>query len=382
MKFRYIKIDLESQTTATCHAAQPHKIDIVWLQKNPGNLFNHEINIKERQMMLRNERAPSCEQNCWYAEDQAQTSPRILQKGYQRTHDQIDALPEIIDITVGPQCNLTCSYCCKEYSSAWRQDLDHHGPYNLSSEYNDRFSLSSRDRVQMKISQPDLVASTNYNYLLQEIKKTSRNLERLDVTGGEPFLNNTLINLLGDIELSEESTIDIYTGLGVDSNRFARLLDSLSLKSNIQLCVSAENIGPYLEFNRYGITWARFQQNLQSIIDRNIKFRFQSTITNLTAFGFADFVEHYADQKIVMNFAYQPRMQALHVMDDTSKHQLIARFEILPVHFKQRLINNLKLTPTDHDRENMHNFFKQFCARRPNLDASIYPRSFLSWLEN
>lgn len=381
MKFQYIKIDLESQTTATCHAAQPHKIDFAWLEKNPGDLFNHGINLEERQMMLRNERAPSCEQNCWYAEDHGQMSPRILQKGYQRTHDQVNTSPEIIDFTVGPQCNLTCSYCCKEFSSAWRKDLDDNGPYDLSLQYQNRFRLTDQDRILMNISQPSLLSSSRYTLLLDEINRMSGKVKRMDVTGGEPFLNNRLIDFLNDTDIPSDSAINIYTGLGVDNRRFDRMLKQLSSNRRVQIIVSAEGIGPYLEFNRYGITWGGFQKNLQCVIDHNIKFRFQSTITNLTAFGFVDFFKLYDDKDIKINFAYQPRMQSLHVMDDQSKQHLIKQFENLPAHFYKLLADTIQPDPTDDDRLDMKNFLQEFCRRRPSLDLAIYPRSFLSWLE-
>lgn len=380
LKFRYIKIDLESQTTYTCHASQPHKVDFAWLNNNPGNLFNHEINLKERQMMLRNERAPSCEQNCWYAEDQGQISPRLYQKGYQRTHDQINTLPEMVDLTVGPQCNLSCSYCCKEYSSSWRQDLMDNGPYDLSSKYNDRYHLSDRDRVLMKISQPSLVNSSRYKSLMQEISRVAHNLKQLDVTGGEPFLNNQLSDFLNNLDLPIDSVINIYTGLGVDHNRFSRMLEKVSLNPRVRLSVSAENIGPYLEFNRYGITWNKFQKNLQSIIDHKIQFRLHSTLTNLTAFGFKEFYDFYKEHDIMLTFAYQPRMQGMNVMDIDSKNILDETFLGLPEKYRVPLKKTLSSTPTEIDRQDMAKFLKDFVKRRTDLNLGIYPKSFINWL--
>ena len=122
-KFKFLKIDLESKTTYNCHAAAPHPIDFDWLNNNPGQLFNTDTSINERQQMLNNQRNDSCEQNCWRAEDSGAQSPRLYQGGAKRTHDQLITHPEIIDLTVGGDCNLTCSYCCKEFSSAWRRDI-------------------------------------------------------------------------------------------------------------------------------------------------------------------------------------------------------------------------------------------------------------------
>lgn len=380
-KFRYIKIDLESQTTYTCHAAQPHKIDFDWLEHNPGQLFNHDINVRERQLMLQNERAPSCEQNCWYAEDRGQQSPRLYQQGYLRTHDQLMSTPEVIDLTVGPNCNLSCSYCCKEYSSSWRRDLSQNGPYQLLDQTDNRYQLTDGDRVLMKINQNSLVSSKRYNLLLDEIRRISKGIKHIDVTGGEPFLNNQLIEILTDIDLSPESTIDIYSGLGVDTRRLDRMISSFVSKHQIRICASAECTDRYFEFNRYGLAWHRFQENLKVISDHDIKISFHSVLTNLTAFGFGDFFDIYQDQKIVLTFAYQPRMQCLHVMDDQSKHRLVSRFESMPEHFRQPLINTIRPDPTDADRKNMALWLKQFAKRRPDLDLSIYPKTFLDWLE-
>jgi hypothetical protein len=170
MKFQYIKIDFESQNTYTCHAAKPHRIDFEWLKNNPGEIFNHDINIVERKMMLENRRSPSCEQNCWYAEDQGQISPRIFQRGYLRTHDQVRSNPSRVEITLGGDCNLSCSYCCKEFSSSWRQDIYKNGDYRLIGPDAARFQLSEQDKILIKISQPSLVQSNRYNTLINEVK--------------------------------------------------------------------------------------------------------------------------------------------------------------------------------------------------------------------
>lgn len=381
MKFRYIKIDLESQTTYTCHASKPHRINIDWLKKNPGNLFNHDINVQERQMMLKNQRAPSCEQNCWYAEDSNQVSPRIYQNGQPRTHTTVITQPEMLDLTVGGDCNLTCSYCCKEYSSSWRRELADHGDYVGLSTSDSRYQLTDYDQLLMKISQPNLIKSSNYNLILDEIRRISGNLSKIDVTGGEPFLNNGIIDLLASLETEDQTVINIYTGLGVDHARFNRMLDQLCQNKKIQISISAENIDKYLEFNRYGITWPQFEKNLNLIKTKGIKFEFNSVLTNLTAFGFKEFYDYYHGYgTIMLTFAYQPRMQAMNVMDQESKNMLIEKFSHLPDRYQKSLIQTLSVMPTEQERKDMAKFLKTFVKRRPNLNLKIYPSSFINWL--
>jgi len=379
MKFRQIKIDLESQTSYTCHASSPHPVNIEWLSKNPGELFNHSVNIQERQMMLDNQRAPSCEQNCWYAEDRGLTSPRLDQQGPARTHTELLNTPEIIDLTVGADCNLTCSYCCKEFSSAWRRDIAQNGSYELTDLTNQRYRLSMQDRLLMKIKQTELGKSKKYNLLLNEVKLASPTLQRLEVSGGEPFLHNQLIDLIGDLDLSDHAEVNIYSGLGVDPTRFKRMISRLANNSKIKIFVSAECIGSHLEFNRYGITWEQFQQNLNAIRDAGVKFCFHSVLTNLTSFGFKDFCDYFAGDEIVTTYAYQPRMMNLSVMDEETKAELILQFSTMSSQFRTQLIDNIKATPSETERNDLSNFLKTFASRR-NLNLGIYPKSFLDWL--
>ena len=380
MKFRYIKIDLESQTTYTCHAAKPHKVNFDWLHDNRGNIFNHDINVAERQMMLDNQRAPSCEQNCWHAEDQGMQSPRLYQGGQVRTHYNVTAEPEILDITVGSDCNLTCSYCCKEFSSAWRHDLYNNGDYALLENQDHRYVLGKQDRILMKIKQSELINTPRYSQLMNEIQLVAPSLKKIDVTGGEPFLNNHLIQTLSDLDLDKDTVINIYSGLGVDTKRFKRLLALLGNRDNIQISISAESIEKNLEFNRYGIKWQQFLNNVQAIRDVGIKLRFHCVLTNLTVFGFVDFYKYFSQDNITLTFAYQPRMMAINVLDDDSKQTLFKQFDQLPDDYKELLMHNMKPCPSDNLRQELSTFLLEFTKRRKDLDLSIYPETFLNWL--
>ena len=254
MKFQFMKIDAESKTYYNCHAAKPHPVDFVWLEKNPGQLFNTDINVFERQQMLVNERNSSCEQNCWPLEDHGGISPRIEQGGTKKTHTQVITTPEIIDFTVNSDCNLSCSYCCKEYSSSWRHDIVNNGNYFFTDYPNSRYNLDSRDKILMQISQNEIKNTKHYQILLDELYAIAPGLKQLVITGGEPFLDNKLIDTLKGLPLNNDAVIQVYTGLGVEYKRFERILQNLqklNLK-NLSIVVSGENTGKFLEFNRYG----------------------------------------------------------------------------------------------------------------------------------
>ena len=378
MKFRFLKIDLESKTTYNCHAAQPHVVDFNWLAEKPGQLFNAPINVAERNMMLVNQRNQSCEQNCWRAEDVGAASPRIIQGGQEKTHLETITTPDIVDITIGSDCNLTCSYCCKEFSSAWRQDLKNNGGYDVEDS---RFELTVKDQLLMKISQPELKATRHYQLLLDEVKAVVPTLKKLVITGGEPFLDNHLIQMLTKLSFADDVEIQMYTGLGVNAKRFEKILEHLKLLKNFYLTISAECTDALHEFNRYGSSWSDFESKLELLRAHGIEYRFQSTLSNLTIFGFAEFANRFKQNQISVNFVYQPDMMAPYVLDSASKNVIIQQIQTLPDSMRHPIEQSLAQTPTDTQRQNIKKFLGAFVARRKDLDVSVYPKSFLDWID-
>ena len=377
MKFQFLKIDLESKTTYNCHAAKPHSIDMMWVKNNPGNLFNTDININERKMMLANQRNHSCEQNCWTAEDHGAISPRLFQQGNIRTHDQVVTNPEILDLTIGSDCNLTCSYCCKEFSSAWRNDLAKNGSYNIT-ESDNRFQLTSFDQVLMKINQPELKTSSHYQTLLNEIHLVAPGLKNLIITGGEPFLDNQLVDTI--TQLSTDAVIEIYTGLGVSESRFKKIIDKIQHVPKLVLIISAESTNKFFEFNRYGNIWNDFVSKVKYIKEKNINFQFNATITNLTMFDFKNFVEYFPDNHVFFSPAYQPHFMAPYVLDEHSKDTIRLECEQLHESYRSQILQSIQATPTEQQKNNCKEFLVEFTSRRSDLSLKIFPPHFLQWL--
>lgn len=381
MKFKFIKIDLQSKTTCTCHYAKPHAVDFAWLDQNPGQLFNNPVNVYERQQMLDNRRNASCEQNCWPAEDCGARSPRLDRNGQEKTHTQIHTEPETIEINTNGDCNLTCSYCCKEYSNSWRRDVVTNGDYMIPG-VDDRYQATNKDRVLLKIGQKELQSSNKYQALLNEVKLTSPALKKLVATGGEPLLDNQLVDIVADLKLSPDATVEIYTGLGFSMTRFNSVINKLENLPNLQLLISAENANKFAEFNRYGIKWDEFMAKIEVLKSKKINWKFHSTISNLSLFDFANFYTMFKDTEIEMSMAYQPTFMAPYVLDPASKQQIQQSWAVLPPAMQQTLEQSILPIPSDEQKQGLHLFLNEFVRRRSDLTLEIFPKSFLTWLES
>jgi len=382
LKFRFLKIDLVSDNIYTCHAAKPHTIDYDWLNKHPGQLFNNQINVEERKMMLQNIRNPSCEQNCWPSEDKGAISPRLFQNGPQKTHKLIKLQPEIVDLTINAECNLTCVYCCKEFSTAWTKDIINNGNYNFNNNSN-RHHSNENDHKKLATKQKELKQTDKYKLLLDEFNIISGNIQKLIITGGEPFLDNTLVNLLTKINITSKTKVIIYSGLGVRNVRFFDIMNKIKSLDHldIHLYISAETTGKLLEFTRYGVIWEEFSEKINFLTRNNFNIHFHCTITNLTAFGFVKFYKSYSYVNMHVTFAYVPDMMAPYVLDETSKAHILSELNDVPDDFKNKITKSILPNPSNTQREDIRTFLTEFTKRRLDINVNVFPDSFLRWVE-
>jgi organic radical activating enzyme len=374
-----MKIDIEKRLIYNCDAAKPQQVDIKWIEENPGQLFNTPVNVKEREMMLLNTRNTSCENNCFRAEDVGAISPRIIRKGYQKTHFDTITQPRTIDITLGSDCNLSCSYCTKEYSSTWRKDILDNGNYPVIIE-DDRYQINSKDRIIHKLSQPNKNNTKHFKLILKEIESMTPQLEIALITGGESLLHNNLFDILDS--LANVPQVILFSGLGISTSRFEKILSKLQKYKNIVLKLSCENIGPYLEFNRYGITWDQYKAKLDLIDKYKIDYIFYSTLSNLSLFGYHEFVEYFRETKKEYDFVYKPDFMSPYVMDSTSKNSIIKSFENDPQPWSKHIIKSLEADPSVLQIQNLKIFLKEFTKRRNISIIDTYPKHFVDWLDN
>jgi hypothetical protein len=52
----------------------------------------------------------------------------------------------------------------------------------------------------------------------------------------------------------------------------------------------------------------------------------------------------------------------------------------LPEHYQEQIAQSIQADPSELQRQQTSEFLKEYVTRR-NLDVSIYPQSFLNWLD-
>lgn len=319
--------------------------------------------------MLNSEPVSSCYETCFRAESQGLVSRRQLEQGNIKTHTDINAEPTLVNVVLGSTCNLTCVYCCKQYSSAWLKDIEDSGPYFDTN----RFKIFPSDKVKKHF---DIQADSDYKLLLDELATLTP--DTIHISGGEPFLYNNLYNLVAESNATE---IKINTGLGVDPARFKNQISKLKDIANVEIIVSGESTDQLYELVRYGNTFDRFETNLQTVRESGLKYRLISVISNLTVLGMNDFYRRYQDCESYFLLCNDPDFLSVNVLDDATKAAVIEQIQQSAHPAKDIILENISKPATAEQYKDFSKYIQEFAKRR-NIDLSMLPESLLHWIHN
>jgi len=371
-KFTELQVHVQSRLLYNCCKAYPERVDLDWLEANPGRLFHTDTMLEDRRLMLDNKSCESCHHGCYKYEEQGLSSERQQHKNHTKISDPHAPIRHL-DISLSTDCNLTCMYCSPEWSSSWQRDIEKNGAHNLDGYILDNDNFSN---LWSKIKQKSRSTESRFfNILLNEIK-LAVGLESIGILGGEPLLNNQLESV---IDVAGDNSISITTGLGVSNSRLSNLLKKIKGKK-IKFTVSAETTGKLFELLRYGISWKDFKEKVRMIEDNGNEIKFCSTISNLSILDFARFYDMYHERHaiIVASMSDRPFLMP-HVLDDKSKQNFMDQtrsFDHVP-HFKH-IRKSIDKDPSDQDRRNFGDYLSQFSSRR-SIDTSFLPAHLLKW---
>jgi len=351
---------------SSCCVADTISISPQLLADHATNIFNIPQLVDEREQMLAGKPVASCKRACWDVEAAGLPSTRLTRQTNKCTHTNVNADVEMLHIVLGTDCNLTCSYCCKQYSTAWLHDIKNNGPY-LNE---DRYMLNVDDNIVLKLGQKSIKASSIYQNILGAVINLPT-ITRVQITGGEPFLYNGLPDLLGKLT----AHVELFTGLGVSSSRFKRIIEQLP-KQNLTLVISAENTGALYEFNRNGNTYENFLKNLDTIRQAGIDYHFALVISNTTLPGLKQFQDEFGTARDFVNVCQDPVYLSPAVLDSESKkiiNETVYKYHDAAI---KQAVNGQY---TQQDKQNLITYINEF-ARRRSLDMSIFPAHFVDWL--
>lgn len=302
-KWQQVTIHLHNGHTHSCHHPETHKIPLEEIKDNPSALHNTKFKKEQRKLMLEGKRPKECDY-CWRVEDSAsdELSDRTY-KSYEpwaQPHIQDivsspwdnNVNPTYLEISFSSVCNFKCSYCSPQVSSKWMEEIQQHGAYPTSNQFN------NIDWFKQNSSMP--IPNREHNPYVEAFWKwwpdVSKDLKHFRITGGEPLLSKDTFRVLDDLianpkpdlEFSVNSNMCIPDAIFEKFIQKIKIICSKGKVKKFKIFTSAEAHGAQAEYIRHGLNYNQWLSNIQRILKEvpNCTFTCMSTYNVLSIFSF------------------------------------------------------------------------------------------------
>lgn len=283
-KWTQVTMHLHNGTTHSCHHPKPHKIPLEEVLANPTALHNTKFKKEIRKEMLDDKKPDECDY-CWNIENASYAfSDRtlkssepwsapyledILKSGWKKNYN-----PKYVEVSFSNTCNFKCSYCGPQYSSKWMEEINTHGPYKTSTNYNDIEWFKKEDTMPY-------LASENNPYVDAFWKwwpEMYQDLHTFRITGGEPLLNKDTFKILDYIietpTPNKKLSLCINSNLGIPKKLFdefvlkiEKILDK-ELVHEFIIFTSCDTWGAQAEYIRNGFDYNLFKERIDFLLDK------------------------------------------------------------------------------------------------------------------
>jgi radical SAM protein with 4Fe4S-binding SPASM domain len=330
------------------------------IQENTFNIKNNNIEdywnsnylLTLREKFLNNKKPKECK-NCWRQENNLLESHRlesnfqyksIFKKNYVKNLKLIkkDNLyyPEDIELSITNICNLSCQMCTGKDSSRLLIENNFLKFENLKQS---DYDLDEKTKLEIE-------------------KIITHDLKLLNLRGGEPLVNKTIMKIIEKLVTtgkSKKMTLHITTNGTTCNDKIINLLRKFE---NIRIMFSIESIGKFNDYMRYPSNWKDIQKNILEFKNlKNAYLYINTVVQNLNLLYLEPLINFANLNKIFLNFS-RLRSPAYLEFDNLPLDLLKKSYEKLNnidkkklVHTKniKEIINSLKIKidTYKHDEE-------------------------------
>ncbi len=314
-KWTQVTMHLHNGTTHSCHHPKPHKIPLDEILTNPTALHNTNFKKQIRKEMLEDKRPEECDY-CWnienasyafsdrtlkYAEPwSAPYFEDILKSGWKKNYN-----PKYVEVSFSNTCNFKCSYCGPQYSSKWMEEINTHGPYKTSTNYNDIEWFKKEDTMPYLASEKNPYVDAFWKWW----PEMYQDLHTFRITGGEPLLNKDTFKILDYIiktpNPNKKLSLCINSNLGIPKKLFDEFVKKIEIILDQELVhefiifTSCDTWGPQAEYIRNGFEYKLFKERVDFLLDKfkPLTIDIMSTYNALSVPNYKYLIEDVAELK-------------------------------------------------------------------------------------
>jgi len=308
-KWTQVTLQLQTGHNHSCHHPKTHEIDPVEIKRNPSALHNTEFKKQRRQQMLNDARPEEC-RYCWNVEDSSDRfSDRVFKSAESWSLPYMDEIlnsdwkedfnPRYVEVAFSNACNFKCSYCGPAYSSTWMEEIEKHGGYPTTDNFNSNEHLIKENKVPIPHREENPYVEAFWKWW----PDLYHDLHTFRITGGEPLLSKDTWKVLDYIIEQKEPNVDLHfavnSNLGAPDNLIDKFIEKIQQiedeerVSEFIIFTSVDTWGKHAEYIRTGLDFNRFWDNCNKILEKcsRVNLTFMSTYNALSVPNYKRFLE-------------------------------------------------------------------------------------------
>ena len=342
-KWNELYLYLNHGNTNSCHHPIPQKIPAELLT-DPFVLHNTPHKLEQQQSMIDGKRPAECHM-CWHIED---ADPSILSDRIAKSlvwQQDIDTLqvnkhhvPKFIEVVFDNLCNLNCSYCDSGQSSSWAAHIKK-SPLQLNTDYRNLYST-------VHIS-PGSTVDIYLQAWLTWWESIRKQVDVLKISGGEPLISPNFWKFFEVLGHAPQLKFAINSNLSVKPTYLDKLITQSNNFKSILISASIDGKGQLAEYVRKGLDYKLLHDNMHhwcKTSPSNCHLVLQSTVNIFSIWGFADFIDLYAELKT----QYPDKVQSFYTT--VVRFPEFQSLSLLPKTIRLHLANSIEEKCLQHTR--------------------------------
>ena len=388
-KFHEASIWVYSGKIASCHYTPFIQVG------NTVDTFYNPVEKREQQKrMLAGEQPPACN-SCWHYENLGLRSDRTRKSLSFKDHLSADDYknpnyvfkPKALELAFQNTCNLACSYCSPQFSTAWMNDIRVNGIYDDITTDDRRHYQKDIMEIQEMIDPPDM------NLFWDWFTDVASGLESIRVSGGEPLMHEEVFRVFEMMtQINPDIECVIHSNLCQKPVVMDRFFDKISKLTNLRMNISNESAGETAEYIREGMVYSEWLENIERLGNSTVReFSISTTVSAIALQSldqlYLDIIDirsrtkvkpyisiNMVDKPDFQGFGCLTRQERDFYIDKYTKFYDSIKTDLLPVEHEhcgrllKMLDSGLVKDNQPHLRIDSDIFFEQYTKRRNKPD--------------
>jgi len=252
----------QNNSASPCCAMEPESA-------SPNEYIASKKTLKLQQDFNNGLKPDRCD-NCWTREKFGYKSIRL---SFLHRQKQLNKITHM-ELRESNLCNFACRMCNANDSIVIEREI------------------KANPELQQFFSLYDEKPTTNENW--NQILELTKDVESINLTGGEPMLMKRYLTLLDYLISTGKQNImlDVYTNGSVYNKIF---LERLIKFPNARLVFSIDAIGKIADYQRYRGKWNIIRENILKCLELPVKIRIHSSITAYSILGVSELADFFVE---------------------------------------------------------------------------------------